>query len=33
MKEPEAWQLMTFGWVCFILGWAAIIMLVIKLLL
>jgi len=33
MKEPEAWKLMTFGMLCGILGWVAIIILIAKFLL
>jgi hypothetical protein len=33
VKEPEGWQLMTFGMVCGILGWLAIILVVAKFLL
>jgi hypothetical protein len=32
MKEPEAWKLMTFGMLCGILGWVAIIAAVVSLL-
>ena len=33
MKEPEAWQLMTFAMCCGILAWVGIIVVVVKFLL